>query len=136
MLTYEYYKDIFLGEADETTFNKYLIEATIEYQNYTLKPKLTEHLLTKEHSAIMIKTCICVMIDNLIKKDKLLDLASKSDQINALGISSESVKDHNVSFKADKGLSTNNVEKQTELTNVSVMNKYLLSLGLLNRGLR
>ena len=134
MVTYEYYKDIYKGEAEESTFDKYVIEAEIEYHNYTLKPKkMTDDLLKDEKSALMIKTCICKMIDNLIAGAELLKLAKLSDKKQALGVKSESVKDHSISYG---NTSTSDTEQDIHSNNIIIMNRYLTRLGLLYRGAR
>lgn len=138
LVNFEWYKDTFKGTNinDVDIFNKYYLQAVNHYYNYTLKPKkMTEDLMKDEDSAYTIKLTLCEMIDNLFYGDELIELAKRNDKINALGISSESVKDHNVKFTTSKQLNSSKIKSDTETNNIIVMNKYLTRLGLLYRGL-
>ena len=138
-VTFEYYKKVFGGVdvTEVSEFNSLLLKAQLEYDNYTMKPKLTHKLLEEDKAgANAIKVTLCEMIDNLKRGKELLQSAYSNDLINAVGITSEGVKDHSVNLKTSDTLKSNDIKKEIELSNILVMRKYLLRYGLLYRGLR
>lgn len=60
--------------------------------------------------------------------------STQADNAFALGITSESVKDHSVSFDS-KSLKSNEIKAQSQNENYNLMKNYLGITGLLYRGL-
>ena len=137
MITYEFYSPeyggtlITLAEFPKASF---LAEET--YRNFTLKPRLTEKLLQENESgANAIRFALCEIMDNNKRGEDLLEKAYQNDQLSALGVRSEGVKDHSLSFEASKELKSNNINEEIAQTNAQTMRKYLFRYGLLYRGL-
>lgn len=135
MITFDYYKETFRGKLNETQFNDFKDEAIMVYENYTLKPKLTQKLLDENgKGAKAIKFSICTIIDNLQRADDLKALSQTHDERVAKGIKSEKVTSHSVTY-SDKA-TTSDIERDLDQSNQRVMRKYLLAYGLLYRGIR
>lgn len=134
MITFEYYATTYHGKLSENEFNEQKDKAILIYENYTLKPKLTQKLLDQEaQGAKAIRFALCEVIDNLAKYEEYKNLAIDTDKRVAQGIKSESVVSHNVTF-SDKAVSST-IESDLNNANRNTFNKYLLRTGLLYRGL-
>ena len=132
---FDYYEGTYGGRlVTFSEFTKYELKARIVMNNYTLKEKLTIKLLEGSKYVDAIKLCMCEMIDNLFRTDELIKKSTQADNSFALGITSESVKDHSVSFDS-KSLKSNEIKAQSQNENYNLMNNYLGITGLLNRGL-
>lgn len=132
---FDYYKSTYGGSlVTSTDFNKYELKARIVMDNYTLKEKLTIKLLEGSKYVDNIKMAMCEIIDNLFRTDELIKKSTQADNAFALGITSESVKDHSVSFDS-KSLKSNEIKAQSQNENYNLMKNYLGITGLLYRGL-
>lgn len=132
---FNYYATTYGGsQVASSEFTKYELKARIVMNNYTLKEKLTIKLLEGSKYVDSIKLCMCEMIDNLFKTDELTKKSTQADNAFALGITSESVKDHSVSFDS-KSLKSNEIKAQSQNENYNLMKNYLGITGLLYRGL-
>lgn len=135
-VTYEYYKDTYLGKASADLFNKFNVEAQLEYDNYTMKPQLTNKLLKQnKEGAKAIKLSICKMVDNFVAHQELLENAKQADLIASKGIASESVKDHSVTFSKTDVSKVDIINSQLEVENRKLILRYLFKFGLIYRGL-
>lgn len=132
---FDYYVGIYGGsQVTSSDFTKYELKARIVMNNYTLKEKLTIKLLEGSKYVDNIKMAMCEIIDNLFRTDELIKKSTQADNSFALGITSESVKDHSVSFDS-KSLKSNEIKAQSQNENYNLMKNYLGITGLLYRGL-
>ena len=132
---FNYYATTYGGSlVTSSDFTKYELNARIVMNNYTLKEKLTIKLLEGSKYVDNIKMAVCEIIDNLFRTDELIKKSTQADNAFALGITSESVKDHSVSFDS-KSLKSNEIKAQSQNENYNLMKNYLGITGLLYRGL-
>lgn len=134
---YSFYTDEFGGTlVTEEQWKSLIIRAELAYDNYTRKYELTRRLLSEDgKGAMAIKITLCEMVENISKYDALIDEAQIADVANAKGISSESVKDHTITFDKTNVNSTSKLEVQSNTMNTVIMNRYLGQFGLLYRGI-
>lgn len=132
---FDYYENTYGGsQVTSSDFTKYELKARIVMNNYTLKEKLTIKLLEGSKYVDNIKMAVCEIIDNLFRTDELIKKSTQADNAFALGVTSESVKDHSVSFDS-KSLKSNEIKAQSQNENYNLMKNYLGITGLLYRGL-
>lgn len=132
---YEYYTNEYNGTlVSSELFESYELRARSIMNNHTRKIDKTIELLDNPLVSDNIKLCMCELIDNLFRTDELIKKSTQADMSFALGITSESVKDHSVSFDS-KSLKSNEIKAQSQNENYNLMNNYLGITGLLNRGL-
>lgn len=135
-VNYEYYKNTYKGDLTEQEFDKILPKSQLAYDNYIAKQHLTNELLEKnKQGAYAIRYTLCEMADNINRYNELILKAQANDLSNALGIASESVKDHSIAFKTGDTLKSNMIEEQLLLSNAKIMRKHLLIYNLLGRAL-
>lgn len=128
---YLYYKE--RGTLMEAEFNEHIDQAELIYDNFTRKQALTDKLLLEDGKfAKAIKLTICELVDNLHRHKQLNIIQSQQAYIK--GVTSESVKDHNVTFANDTSPQAR-LDKELEMANAKLMREYLGQTGLLNRGL-
>ena len=135
---FNYYKDVFKGTVitDVDTFDRYNISAESIYDDFTRKQHLTDKLLRENgKGARAIKFSICEMIDNNHYFNDLVAKSQKTDANSVRGITSESVKDHSVSYASSDTLKSVQLINQSSLMNRTIMVKWLSVHGLLYRGL-
>ena len=132
---FDYYQEVFGGSlVTSAEFNKYELRARSIMNNHTRKIDKTIKLLDNPLVSDNIKLCMCEMIDNLFRTDELIAKSTQADNAYALGITSESVKDHTVSFDS-KSLKSNEIKAQSQNENYNLMKNHLGITGLLYRGL-
>jgi hypothetical protein len=135
-VNYEYYKNTYKGDLTKEEFDKILPQSQLAYDNYIAKPHLTNELLEEnKQGAYAIRYTLCEMVDNINRYNELISKAQANDLSNALGITSESVKDHSISLKTGDTLKSNMIEEQLLLSNAKIMRKHLLIYNLLGRTL-
>lgn len=128
---YLYYKE--RGTLTETEFNQVIEQAEITYDNYTRKQTFTNKILEEDGKfAKIIKLTICELVDN-IHRYKQMDITQSNDAY-LKGVTSESVKDHSVTFAGDVSPKVK-LEKELANENARLMKEYLSQTGLLYRGL-
>lgn len=128
---YLYYKE--RGTLTETEFNQVIEQAEMTYDNYTRKQAFTNKILEEDGKfAKIIKLTICELADN-IHRYKQMDI-TQSDNAYLKGVTSESVKDHSVTFASDVSPKVK-LEKELAQENARLMKEYLSQTGLLYRGL-
>ena len=133
---FDYYVGIYGGSlVTYSDFTKYELNARIVMNNYTLKEKLTIKLLEGSKYVDNIKMAVCSIIDIIKWSEDLLEKSLEANSMFAEGISSETVKSHSVTLNVSDGFKSNQVNRQVEVAQVDVMKRYLLSTGLLYRGL-
>lgn len=106
---YDYYKNEYRGQSDESSFNKYCIGATLEIQNHTHNRASKD---VKE-----VKNCMC----------KLVDVMNENNHQQQSNISSEKVDNYTRNYVVKS-----EADKDKEYYTIIV--KYLGRLGLLNGG--
>lgn len=102
---YEYYEDEYKGRFDESSFDKYSVEASLEIKNATHDKAIPE---IKE-----VKNCMCKIVDAMIENEK-----------NQSSIASEKVGNYSVTYNIKS-------QKDKETEYYYIINQYLGSLGLL-----
>ena len=133
---FDYYVTTYGGSlVTSSDFTKYELKARIVMNNYTLKEKLTIKLLEGSKYVDNIKMAVCSIIDIIKWSEDLLEKSLEANSMFAEGISSETVKSHSVALNVSDGFKSNQVNRQVEVAQVDVMKRYLLSTGLLYRGL-
>lgn len=135
---YLYYTTVYGGtKVSETLFAPLELRASIVFENYTpTTRKLSDMWIEKDgKQATMIKITICQLIDALFQYDIDLALANKGNMANIMGIASESIKDHSVSYGSSAKAPLERLEEFYSAEYANIMKRNLLLTGLLFRGI-
>ena len=126
-MEYEYYVTEYFGEkVSSLDFPKYLKRANRYIEYITMKSELPEDEA--------IKDLLCVIIDLLYDYDIKVNQLNQS-QSESIGIKSESIKSHSITFAEMKGNEQSELLKGTESVIYAEIRRTLLPLGFLYRGL-
>lgn len=132
---YVYYTDTYGGKlVSQEEFEMYERKASMQLHEYALPQKISK-ALNQEAIKDRVKLAICELMDNLKEFYDRHDEIKELDTIGLEGITSESVKDHSVTYASDKRLASERLREAHKGIANEIVRDRLRMTGLLSRGL-